>query len=283
MRLSRGDVTLVLLAGGYNKRLRRDEHSLPKSLVPLSDVPPVMIMLADQFLDHGAKVLVICDAPAAATFRLLYPRFDKSVRVVEDEFAGTGQALRMAVEAARTRWVLCANADTIVPVDLSSWYQSVDLVAPVHQLLVPSSVQNSGLIGVDAHFGDVTHWGETIGRAPASSLRHASSTGVYLLHRNSWLSWPYSSGESLEREILPQAVEHRLLHGTIADSPWPVFDYGTIDRLRELQSDDWLRHSLLAAACLTPKGPRCTPPSIISGPRATTDDRPRLAVSGAAT
>ncbi len=54
MSLSRGDVSLVLLAGGYNKRLRRTEDSLPKSLLPLPGLPPVMIMLAEQFLRDGA-------------------------------------------------------------------------------------------------------------------------------------------------------------------------------------------------------------------------------------
>jgi NDP-sugar pyrophosphorylase family protein len=282
MSLSRGDVSLVLLAGGYNKRLRRTEDSLPKSLLPLPGLPPVMIMLAEQFLRDGAKVVVTCDALAAEKFRLLYPRVARSVRVVEDEFAGTGQALRMGVEAARTHWVLVANADTIVPVDLTAWYRTVDLVAPIHQLLVRRSVQNSGLIGVEPEAGAVVHWGETIGRSPASSLRHASSTGVYLLERNPWLGWQYSSGESLEREILPEAVTQRMLHGTIAESALPVFDYGTFDRLRELQDDDRLRRSLLAAAHLTPKGHRCIPPSFTSEPRDTSNGRLWLAASGAA-
>ncbi|MGY4772332.1 nucleotidyltransferase family protein [Kribbella sp. CWNU-51] len=281
MRLSRGDVTLVLLAGGYNTRLRRTDSSLPKSLLPLPDVGPVMVGLADQFVKDGAQVIVTFDYLAAKMFELLYPALRTSVQVVEDDFAGTGQALRMGVEAARTRWVIVANADTVVPVDLTTWYRTVELDGPIHQLLVPDSVQNSGLIGVDPHDGKVVHWGETDGRTPASHLRPASSTGVYLLHRSTWLGWSGRSGVSLEREILPEAVAQGLLHGTIASTQLPVFDYGTVSRLHELAGNDRLRHQLLAAANLIPKGPRCTPPSFSSEPRATSDNRPSLAASGA--
>lgn len=281
MRLSRGDVSLVLLAGGYNTRLRRTERGLPKSLLVLTDVPPVMVLLAQQFLNEDAQVVVICDAHAAEKFRLLYPRVARSVKIVLDDFAGTGQALQLGVEAARSRWVLVANADTIVPVDLAAWYRSVELTAPVHQLLVRDSVQNSGLIGVDPRSGSVAHWGETTGRSPACRLRSASSTGVYLVHRSSWLAWHHDTGRSLEREILPEAVADGRLQGMIASTPLPVFDYGTTQRLQELQDDDRLRRDLLTAAHLIPKGDRCPPPSFVSEPMATSDRRLLSASSGA--
>lgn len=210
MKVLGGSITLVLLAGGYNERLRRTEKSLPKSLVPLPNVPPVMVLLADQFIRAGARVVVVCDSLAAQMFKLLYPSMALSVKVLEDDFVGTGRALHIAVEAARSRLVLVANADTIVPVDLATWCPSVEIDSPIHQLLVPQSVQNSGLIGVDPCDGQVRHWGETIGRAPAGRLQHASSTGVYLIDRNSWLSWPDARGESLEREVLPEAVSQGL-------------------------------------------------------------------------
>jgi NDP-sugar pyrophosphorylase family protein len=281
MKLSRGDVSLVLLAGGYNTRMRRTERSLPKSLLPLPGLPPMMVMLADQFLADGASVVITCDALGVEKLGLLYPWLAKSARVVQDEFAGTGQALRKGVEAARTHWVLVANADTIVPVDLTAWYRSVDLVAPVHQLLTPHSVQNSGLIGVDPYDRSVRHWGETGSGTPPSPLCHASSTGVYLLNRNTWRGWEGSGADSLEREILPEAVSQRLVHGTIAPSPLPVFDFGTVSRFQELEDDDRLRRSLLAAARLTPKGHWCTPPSFSSEPTDISNARRSLAASAA--
>ncbi|MFI5691706.1 hypothetical protein ACIA58_07685 [Kribbella sp. NPDC051586] len=247
----------------------------------LDDVPPVMVLLTRRFLRDGARVVVTCDAQAADKFRQLYPEVAGSVKIVEDDFVGTGRALRMGVKAARTRWVLVANADTVVPVDLIAWYHHVDLAGPVHQLLVPRSVQNSELIGIDPGTGLVKHWGESTGRSPACRLRPASSTGVYLVHRGSWLAWQYSSGQSLERDILPQAVADGLVHGTIAPSSRPVFDYGTTERLLELQDNDRLRHDLLAAAHLVPKGYRCPPPSFSSERTAISKDRLLSAGSGA--
>ncbi|WP_371406288.1 NTP transferase domain-containing protein [Kribbella sp. NBC_00662] len=274
-------MSLVLLAGGYNNRMRRTDRTLPKSLVALHDVPPVMILLTQRFIRDDVQVVVTCDAQAAETFRVLYPQVARSVKIVEDDFVGTGRALRMGVEAARSRWVLVANADTIVPVDLTAWYRDIDLVAPVHQLLVPRSVQNSMLIGVDPVSGAVRHWGEGTGQSPACRLQPASSTGVYLVNRSSWLAWQYSDGLSLESDILPEAVSGGLVHGTIAPSSMPVFDYGTTERLQELQDNGRLRHDLLAAAHLVPKGYRCPPPSYIYEPMAISSGRLLSAASGA--
>lgn len=273
MKLNRGDVTLVLLAGGLNERLRRTETSLPKSLMQLHDVPPLMILLAQQFLRHGAKVIVVCDALAAVRLRILYPATAAAVKIVHDDFNGTGPALRLGVEAARSRWVLTANADTIVPVDLVRWYTSIELDSAVHQLLVPRSVQNSGLIGMEPVRRRIAHWGEILGRSPACGLRPASSTGVYLIHRSSWLAWPYSLGASLERDILPEAVHQHSLRGSVMDSTMPVFDYGTFTRLQELQTDDRLRDNLLTAAGLLPKGHPWTSTISISGLRDISADR----------
>jgi hypothetical protein len=148
-------------------------------------------------------------------------------------------------------------------------------------LLVPTSVQNSGLIGVDECDGQVEHWGELAGRAPLAGLRPASSTGVYLIEGASWLGWSHSSCPSLERDILPEAVAQRSLGGTVVDTPLPLFDYGTPARLQELHDNQWLRRELLHAARLLPKGDAWIPPSSTSGLRDTSGERLSLVASAA--
>ena len=67
----------------------------------------------------------------------------------------------------------------------------------------------------------------------------ASSTGCYFVRRNLLRSEVFRLGASLEKEILPNLVDQRLV-GAVSCGTSLFFDYGTSERYILLKNNPWM-------------------------------------------
>jgi NDP-sugar pyrophosphorylase family protein len=156
-----------------------------------------------------------------------------------DRGIGTASAITLAMEQMESSSVLVCNADTIIPENILQLANEFARHLPVLQILTPLSVQNTGLIGVEAGrpSSRVVHWGEATGERPPQTLQPASSSGSYVIDRKFWAKNTDRSCASLELEVMPECARSGAVEAHVARTLLPTFDFGTLDRWARLKRD----------------------------------------------
>lgn len=110
----------IILAGGLGTRLREAVPDLPKCMAPVAG-RPFLTYVVDALRMQGVRHFVFSLGYKAEVIEAYlkdhYPTLDYTT-VVEREPLGTGGAIRLALESARTNDVLIANGDTLFKVDV---------------------------------------------------------------------------------------------------------------------------------------------------------------------
>src|SRR5690349_11866919 len=110
------DTTALILAGGLGTRLRSVVADVPKVLAPVHG-RPFLACLLDQLADAGLTHAVLCTGYradlVAAAFGTKYRNLTLDYSE-ETEPLGTGGALRLAIDRARSQTVLAMNGDSFV-------------------------------------------------------------------------------------------------------------------------------------------------------------------------
>jgi NDP-sugar pyrophosphorylase family protein len=114
------DVSVVLMAGGFGRRLGDITRNLPKPLVPVGS-KPIIQRIIENFVDHGMKKFFITVhhlAHQIETFCGNGQRFGAQVGYIyEDAPRGTAGGLS-ALKGAVDGPVIVSNCDLLVQVDL---------------------------------------------------------------------------------------------------------------------------------------------------------------------
>lgn len=190
----------IILAGGLGTRLREAVPDLPKCMAPVAGRPflsYVIDTLRMQGVHHfvfslGYRAEVIEDY-----LKEHYPTLDYTI-ALEEEPLGTGGAIRLALESARTNDVLIANGDTLFKVDvaeLASFYEQKEAecllaLKPMQQF------DRYGVVELDGE-GRITSFREK--QYYAEGLING---GIYLLNKEKFFTYPFPEKFSFEKDYL---------------------------------------------------------------------------------
>jgi mannose-1-phosphate guanylyltransferase len=230
----------LILAGGEGTRLRPLTSTIPKPVVPLAGRPFIVYML-EWLRSHGVEEAILACGfmaqdvrgvlgdGAALGLRLLY--------VEEPRPLGTGGALKFAQDLLKDRFLML-NGDVLTDIDLTAQLRQhedtgaratlglVEVADPSAYGLVRLQDDRSVRAFVEKPGLQTTATARAGGNgAGAPNLINA---GVYVLERDV-LEFvpPAGTASSIERDVFPRLVGHRLF-GHPAAGYW--LDIGTPER-----------------------------------------------------
>lgn len=200
------DVDVALLAGGLGTRVRGALGDLPKVLAPLGDETLLDSQLG-WLTGWGARRIILClgfrhqtvidhldrVGPGAATL----------VPSVESRPLGTAGAIDLARAHLARETVLVMNGDTLLEGNLEGFvdaHKSSGAACSILCVFVDNAARYGGVLaGAD---GAVTGFQEK-GRDGPGMV----NAGAYLMNRSFLDAWIQPGEGSLERDVLPRALD----------------------------------------------------------------------------
>lgn len=229
----------IILAGGLGTRLREAVPDLPKCMAPVAGRPflsYVVDALRMQGIHHfifslGYKAEAIEDY-----LKEHYPTLDYTL-ALEEEPLGTGGAIQLALQSARTNEVLIANGDTLFKVDvqaMAGFLQAKD--AECLLALKPMShFDRYGVVELDRE-GRITSFREK--QYYAEGLING---GIYLVNKQKFLIRAFPDKFSFEKDYLEPFFSQGAFYGLAQDGYF--IDIGIPEDYNRAQQD--LQRSVL--------------------------------------
>jgi NDP-sugar pyrophosphorylase family protein len=225
---------VLILCGGLGTRLKSVVPDRPKGLASISG-RPFLDILVDELVGQGFGRIIFCAGYGSDQIvEHFSPRADAEFAFsLEERPLGTGGAVRNAFSLLRTDPFAVVNGDSFCRVpyrDLFDFHEKKSALASV-VVAPPSERTDVGLAEVAAD-ARVLRFSEK----PASGDGKARlvNAGIYVLQRRLLELQPAATAFSLERDMLPQAIQQLGCYGYRVDGP--LVDIGTPERYRAAQA-----------------------------------------------
>ena len=199
------EITAAILTGGLGTRLRPVVSDRPKVLAEVHG-RPFMAYLLDQLWEAGIRKVVLCTGYLGEQIRSVFGETYKGLSLTysqEREPLGTAGALRLALPLFKSDPVLVMNGDSFCQTNFEgfwAWHQARK--ANVTILLAEvSNTKRYGRVDVDTN-GRVIQFSEKDNNGVSGWI----NAGIYLIHRNLFLTIPSNGPVSLEGEMLPSWI-----------------------------------------------------------------------------
>lgn len=197
---------MVVLAGGFGKRLAAEINNVPKPLAPVKG-RPFLEYLVELFKNRGQRDFIFCLHYKAEQIINYFGKGEKwGVNIeysLEETPLGTGGALGLLGERLTgTFWLV--NADTYLECDLSAMLASHRSKQAWLTMALTESKESTrfGCVDLDQN-------GKLLGFTEKGSLQHENrmiNAGLYLMEPEILNTIAAGKYASLERDILPQIV-----------------------------------------------------------------------------
>ena len=218
---------VVVLAGGLGTRLRGVVADRPKVLAEIAGVPYLQLLLKLLEQTGVQRVIIATGHGADAVERWVASCFKGGLDVQcspEPSPMGTAGALRLALGACHSDYILALNGDS---------FSDFDWVVMADQLRAEEIDACVWLVQTEdaGRFGSVVVDGD--GRIREFLEKSASggggliNAGAYLFRASCLATIPLHRACSMERDLLPGLSRQGKLHGCIGRGPF--IDIGTPD------------------------------------------------------
>ena len=203
------EVTAVVLAGGLGTRLSAVVNDRPKVLAEIGG-KPFLAYLLDFLSTSGIHAVVLCTGFLGEQIRMRFGEKYGNLNLnysQESSPLGTAGALRLALPLVKSESVLIMNGDSFCDANLKifwEWHFSHDAGASI-LLVEMSDTRRFGRVVVNAD-GLVLRFDEK----DEKGLPGFINAGIYLIKRHLLLEISEESSVSMERDIFPGWVGHRL-------------------------------------------------------------------------
>lgn len=221
----------AILCGGAGTRLAALHLGLPKSLLPVGG-RPFLAGLVAALARQGVARIVLCTGQGRDQIRACFESGAAPAEILfsgETAPLGTAGALRLALPLLRTDPFLVLNGDSWAPFNLPALLARQQQAAAEIALVAACADEraDAGSLRLDPQ-DRVQDFAE---KQPIGARLH--SAGIYLFRRRVLEALPAGRAISLEREILPQYLDGRMI-AVPADGP--LLDIGTPERLARAQA-----------------------------------------------
>src|SRR3970040_928867 len=124
----------IILAGGRGKRLRPITDYVPKTLVPLNNIPIIEWQIK-YLKEYGIKEIIICTGYKAKMIEnFLTMKNNLGVKIkfsIEKTPLGTGGAIKQAGSSIKEKSFFVLNGDTITNIDLNQLSKKQNSIASI--------------------------------------------------------------------------------------------------------------------------------------------------------
>lgn len=203
------EVTAVVLAGGLGTRLSTVVNDRPKVLAEIGG-KPFLAYLLDFLSTSGIHSVVLCTGFLGEQVRTRFGERYGNLNLnysQESSPLGTAGALRLALPMVKSESVLIMNGDSFCDANLKTfweWHSRHDAGASI-LLVEMSDTRRFGRVVASAD-GLVLRFDEKDEKGLAGFI----NAGIYLIKRRLLLEIPEDGSVSMERDIIPGWVGHRL-------------------------------------------------------------------------
>jgi NDP-sugar pyrophosphorylase family protein len=227
-----GAVRAFVLCGGAGTRLRPVLADRPKSMALIGGMPFLQLLI-ERLRCQGVDDVILGTGYMAEKIESYFGSGNKLAMRIhysrEHKPLGTGGAVKLA-EPLISDPVLILNGDSYVEWNLVPMLElfrakDADMVVVLHAV---ADVTRYGSVALD-HDGRVTQFIEKGIRAGPGLI----NAGVYLLRKEIVRDLPASQAISLERDVFPSLLHHRV-YGLVCDGLF--IDIGIPDDLRQAQT-----------------------------------------------
>lgn len=225
------DIDVVILCGGWGKRLRSIVADRPKPMVEING-HPFLDILIDHAIGFGFRRFVLCIGYKSSIIRQYYQNSGEHREIIfseEKKLLGTAGAIKKAEPFIISSPFLVANGDSFCEVDLKKFIKfHVSKKALVS--IVLTSIQNPADYGnvVLGHNQRISKFSEK-GKSHKNSFVNA---GLYLFQKEVLSLIPSEIVFSLEQNLFPKIID-RSLYGYITQGIF--LDIGTPQRYKKAE------------------------------------------------
>jgi D-glycero-alpha-D-manno-heptose 1-phosphate guanylyltransferase len=193
---------VIILAGGFGTRLKKEVPNLPKPMAPIAGRPFLEILLKSLSEKGFSRIILSLGYMSEKIVNYFGDNFlgMDLIYVIEDRPLGTGGAIRKSLEKCNDDHVLVLNGDTFIDIDVKGieeqWQKySVPIIVAC---TVPDTLRYGRL---KVNNGRVTGFSEK--NMSGEGLINA---GCYLLPVNLLEKYPEGESFSFETDFLYDAV-----------------------------------------------------------------------------
>jgi len=224
--LNPSKIDVVILCGGFGKRLQTIVKDIPKPMARIKHRPFLSILI-DFIASYGFKRFILCTGYKADVIERYYKQKTNKLIIEfsrEEKPLGTGGAIKNAENYIKSSPFLVANGDSFCEINLKEF---VDFHFK-KEALISIAVTNKdicddyGTINIDDSHR-IIEFNEKI-KGYKNRLINA---GFYLLQREAFSLMPEKINFSIERDFFPQIIKKNLYAFETQES---VIDIGTPER-----------------------------------------------------
>ena len=224
--LSPSKIDVVILCGGFGKRLQRVVKDIPKPMARIKQHPFLSILI-DFIASYGFKCFILCTGYKADIIERYYKHKTNKLIIEfsrEEKPLGTGGAIKNAENYIKSSPFLVANGDSFCKVNLKEF---VDFHFKKSALISIAAANTDvcddyGVITIN-NLQQIVKFNEKI-KGYRNRLINA---GFYLLQREVFSLMPENDNFSIERDFFPKIIKKDLYAFETQES---VIDIGTPER-----------------------------------------------------
>jgi len=227
--LSLSKIDVVILCGGFGKRLQTIVKDIPKPMVMIKR-RPFLDILIDFIASYGFKRFILCTGYKADVIERYYKQKTNKLIIEfsrEEKPLGTGGAIKNAENYIKSSPFLIANGDSFCKINLKEF---VDFHFK-KDALISMAVTNTdicddyGVITINS-LQQIVKFNEKV----KGCKNRLINTGFYLLQREVFSLMPGKGNFSIERDLFPKIIKKDLYAFETQES---VIDIGTPERYKK--------------------------------------------------
>ena len=227
--LSPSKIDVVILCGGFGKRLQTVIKDIPKPMAKIKR-RPFLDILVDFIASYGFRHFILCTGYKADTIEKYYRQKNSNLSIIfsrERKPLGTGGAIKNAKNYIKSSPFLVINGDSLCKINLIEF---IDFHLK-KEALISIAVTNADVCD---DYGVITINGlqrivEFDEKAKGYKNRLINA-GVYLLQREVFSLMPGKDNFSIERDFFPKNIKRKLYAFETQES---VIDIGTPERYKK--------------------------------------------------
>lgn len=224
LNLSKIDV--VILCGGYGKRLQDVIKDIPKPMAKIKH-RPFLDILIDFIASYGFRHFILCTGYKADIIEKYYRQKNSNLSIEfsrEEKPLGTGGAIKNAENYIRSSSFLVANGDSFCKINLKEFVDfHFKRVALISITVTNAEVcDDYGVININNSHRIIEFNEKTKGYK-----NRLINAGFYLLQRETFSLMPEKNNFSIERDFFPKIIKRNLYAFETQES---LIDIGTPER-----------------------------------------------------
>ncbi|MCD6578906.1 nucleotidyltransferase family protein [bacterium] len=223
------EIDVVILCGGYGKRLQRVVKDIPKPMAKIKH-RPFLDILIDFIASFGFKHFILCTGYKADIIEKYYRHKNSNLTIEfskEEKPLGTGGAIKNAEKYIKSSPFLVANGDSLCKINLIEF---IDFHFK-RDALISIAVTNTdvcddyGVITVN-NLQQIVKFNEKV----KGYKNRLINVGFYLLQKEVFSLMPKKNNFSIERDFFPKIIKRNLY---AFETQERLIDIGTPERYKK--------------------------------------------------